>query len=118
VHAELQQNPSAQNPEAHSAAPPQEAPCGLSVVVVVVGATVIVVVVVLDWQTPPLHVKGAIQSALPAQLVLQPPTVQTYGEHDDIVPELQVPLPSQVLGLVNVSPLHDAAAQGVPAPYC
>ena len=73
---------------------------------------VVTVVVVVDWQTLPLHVKGATQSTFVVQLVLHPPTVQAYGEQDDIVPEVQVPLPLQVLALVNVSPLHGVVAFG------
>ena len=88
---------------------------GANVVVVV-----LVVVVVVDWQPFPLHVKGAIQSAVVAQLVLQLVAPHTYGEHDDIVPAVQLPLPSQVLALVCVSvpALHDAATQTVPAAHC
>jgi len=71
----------------------------------------------LGAHTPPLQKSVAMQSASLAQLVLQPPTVQTYGEHDVIVPALQLPRPSQVLALVCVSPLHDGAAHVVPAAY-
>jgi hypothetical protein len=60
-------------------------------------------------------VKPAAQSVLLTQLVLQPVTTQTYGEHDNIVPGSQVPTPLQVLAFVSVSPLHDGDAQTVPA---
>jgi hypothetical protein len=57
-----------------------------------------------------------MQSASVAQLVLQAVGPQANGEHENIVPPpLQLPAPSQVRALVSTSPLHDDAAQTVPA---
>jgi len=68
-------------------------------------------------QIPELQIFPTTQSALVAQVVLQavPPGLQVYGEQLVVNPAWQVPLPLQVLALVNVLPEHDCAAQSVPA---
>jgi hypothetical protein len=64
-------------------------------------------------QTPALHVKPATQSALLAQLVLQALTPQTYGAHDETVPGLQLPPPSQVPVPDCMPPVQVGTAQTV-----
>ena len=61
--------------------------------------------------------KPAAQSAVVAQLVLQLVAPQMNGEHDDMVPGTQSPVPSQVLAPVCTPPVHVGLAQAVPAEY-
>ena len=69
-------------------------------------------------QLPAAHVAGAVQSALPAQVVLHAPfEPQAHGSHRVDVTVLQFPAPSQVRAGVATSPIvHVAAAQTVVVP--
>jgi hypothetical protein len=99
AHAALQQKPCAQNPDAHSVAPPHAAP--------------------MDFfpQLPALHTFGLLQSALVVQVVLHAPVPQTNGSQLEVVAAWQVPVPLQVRADVSVTPVQLAAAHCVPDAY-
>ncbi len=97
VQALSQQTPCAQKPDTHDEALVQGAPGGSLP------------------QLPLLHTLGATQSALVVQVILQAAVPHPNGSHMAVVAGRQVPAPSQVRAWVSVEPVHDAAAQFVPA---
>jgi hypothetical protein len=97
VQAVSQQTPCAQKPETHDAAVVQAAPGGSLP------------------QLPLLQTLGATQSALVVQVALQELVPHANGSHIAVVALRQVPAPSQVRAWVSVDPVHEAAAQLVPA---
>src|SRR6185369_13066517 len=91
-----QQTPCSQKLLAHSAAAPHAAPGGFLP------------------QLPPLHTLPAVQSLEPVQLARQLPVPHMYGEQDCVVPDEQLPAPSQRPASVAVDPVQVGAAQTFP----
>jgi hypothetical protein len=60
---------------------------------------------------------GDTQSAVVAQVVLQAPVPQMYGEHELAPGIMQVPVPLQLAAAVSDEPVQVAGAQVVPAAY-
>jgi hypothetical protein len=60
---------------------------------------------------------GDTQSAVVAQVVLQAPAPQTYGEQELAAGITQVPVPLQLAAGVSDEPVQVAPAQAVPAAY-
>jgi hypothetical protein len=92
----LQQNPWAQNPEPHSALPPQATP------------------IPFFTQLPPMQKKLATQSVSAPHDVLQAPVPHWYGLQEEFVAAGQVPMPSQARAEVSVEPVQLAVPQETP----
>jgi hypothetical protein len=97
VQAVSQQTPCAQKPDTQDAAAVHAAPGGSLP------------------QLPLAQTLGATQSAFVVQVTLQADAPQAKGVHVAVVAGRQVPAPSQVRDCVRVDPVHEAAAQLVPA---
>jgi hypothetical protein len=96
VQALPQHTPCAQNPDTHSAAAAQALP------------------VVFFTQLVPMHVKGAVQSAVVAHDVLHTPVPQVYGSHIDVAAAWQTPVPLHDRDDVSVAPVQVEGEQVVP----
>lgn len=97
--ASLQQTPSVQKPMAHSSLRAQLWPRPRLP------------------QLPPLQTAGATQSLFSVQVTLHAPSVHLLGAHPTGEPGTHVPLPSQTLAGIRLSPAQLAALHTLPDAY-